>query len=348
MSITAPDVSLDGEDFAGACGAEQLRKIPSAPSYAPATEHFRDIGNGSLSGAGCLSFLHHMIRLAKPKLGLEIGTFKAGTSEVLARAMQANGFGILLTIDPFGGERVPPIIESWPTDLREYVSYVQATSMDFFIALEKNPVEFDFVFIDGDHSYEYVSYDLNMSARRLAPGGVLLLDDFDQPGVHQAAKDFLAINPGWEEIGGVLDAFDPNDPFTTMLPSLPGTGFLVLAAPPHFVVTDRPRSVEAAWFNESWMRGFTLEFAPGSPAGTLHARVFWRSFHNSGQEQSMQTFSVAISEGRPRMTVDLPERLGTTFDPAISRRLAEIVLFWRPDVPGKPLRLLGRPVPVVE
>lgn len=348
MSIAALDVSLDGEDFAGACTAEQLRKIPSAPSYAPATVHFRDIGNGSLSSAGCLAFLYHMIRLAKPKLGLEIGTFKAGTSEVLASAMQANGIGILMTIDPYGAKRVPPILANWSAELREHVSFCASTSMDFFSALGSQPLEFDFVFVDGNHTYEFVSFDLDMSAKWLAPGGILILDDFNQPGVHQAAKDFLAANPGWEEIGGVLDAFDPNDPFGSMLPSIPDTGFLVLAAPPHFVVTDRPKSIEAAWFNEPAMRGFTLDLAPGSPAGTLHARVFWRSFHDSGQEQFMQTLSVALAEGLPRIAVELPERLVTTFDPAISRRSAEIVLYWRPDVPGTPLRLFGPPAPLLE
>ena len=348
MSIAALDVSVDSEDLGGACGAEQLRKIPSVPSYAPATAHFRGVDNGSLASPGDRAFFYHLIRLIKPKLGLEIGTFKAGTTEVLASAMQANGFGVLFTIDPFGGDRVPPIIENWPTELREHVSFSSATSMDFFIALEQKPVELDFVFIDGDHAYEYVAYDLNMSARRLAPGGVIILDDYNQPGVHQAAKEFLVANPCWEEIGGVLDAFDSNDPFGSMLPSIPDTGFLVLTSPPYFVVTDRPRAVDVRWFEEPTIRGFALDLAPGSPAGTLHARVFWRSFHSSGQEQFVQTLRVALAEGQPRLTVDLPEPLGTTFDPAISRRSVEIVLFWRPDVPGKPLRLLGRPDPLVE
>lgn len=348
MSIAALEVSLDGDDLAGACGAEQLRKIPSVPSYAPATAHFHGVDNGALSSPADRAFYYHLIRLIKPKFGLEIGTFKAGTTEVLASAMQANGFGVLFTIDPFGGDRVPPIIENWPTELREYVSFSAVNSMDFFIALEQKPVELDFVFIDGNHAYEYVSFDLNNSVRRIAPGGVIVLDDYDQPGVHQAAKDFLAANPGWEEIGGALDAFDPNDPFASMLPSIPEAGFLVLAAPSHFIVTDRPKSVEASWFAQPAMRGFVVDLAPGSPAGTLHARAFWRSFHDSGQEQLQQTVCVALPEGPQRIAIDLPERLVTTFDPAISRRSAEIALYWRPDVPGEPLRLLGPPEPLVE
>lgn len=348
MSIAALDLSLDGEDRAGACGAEQLRKIPSAPSYAAATAHFRDVRNGSLASPEDRAFFYHLIHLIKPKLGLEIGTFKAGSTEVLASAMQANGFGILMTIDPFGGGRVPLIIENWPAGLREYVSFSPVTSMDFFIALEQKSVELDFAFIDGNHAYEYVSFDLNMSARWISPGGVIILDDYNQPGVHQAAKDFLAANPGWEEIGGVLDAFDSDNPFVSMLPSIPETSFLLLAAPSHFVVTGRPKSAETSWFAQPTMRGFIVDLAPGSPAGTLHARAFWRSFHDSGQEQLVQTLSVALPEGPQRIAVDLPERLVTTFDPATSRRSAEIVLYWRPDVPGKPLRLLGPPEPLVE
>lgn len=299
--------------------------------------------HSALSNPPSLAFFYHLIRLLRPKLGLEIGRFKAGTTEVLASAMQANGFGVLLTIDPFGAERVPPILASWPEELREHVSFSGSTSMDFFIALEEESVEFAFVLIDGNHAYEFVSFDLNMTAKRLAPGGIVILDDYNQPGVHQAAKEFLAANPGWEEIGGVLDAFDPNNPFGSMLPSIPDTGFLVLAAPTHFVVSDRPKSVEDGWFEEPAVRGFVLDLAPGNVAGTLHAWVFWRSFLSSGQEQLEQTLSVSLAEGLPKIAVELPEPLVTTFDPDISRRSAEVILNWRPSVPGKPLRLLRRP-----
>lgn len=245
-------------------------------------------------------------------------------------------------------DRVPPILENWPAELQEHVSFSPSTSMDFFIALDDKSLELDFVFIDGNHAYEYVSFDLNMSMKLLAPGGIIVLDDYDQPGVFQAAKDFLTVNPGWEEIGGVIDAFDSRDPFGSMLPSISDTGFLVLAAPTHFLVADRPRSTEAAWFAAPAMLGFVLDLAPGNGSGTLHARAFWRSFHDSGQEQLEQTLSVAIAEGTPRVSVNLPERLVTTFDPAISRRSAEIILYWRPDVAGTPLRLLERPTPLVE
>lgn len=348
MSIAPLEVSLDGDDLAGACGAEQLRKIPSVPSYAPATAHFHGVDNGALSSPADRAFYYHLIRLIKPKFGLEIGTFKAGTTEVLASAMQANGTGLLVTIDPFGADRVPPIMEQWPKSLQEYVSFSPSTSMDFFIALDGNPVEFDFVFVDGNHTYEFVTFDLNMSARWLAPGGIIILDDYDQPGVFHAAKEFLAANPGWEEVGGVIDAFDSNDPFGSMRPSIPNTGFLLLAAPTHLLVTERPRSIEFDRLGEPAIRGFSLDLAPGNTAGTLHARVFWRSFAETKQEQLERTASVALTDGLRSITVELPERLVTTFDPASSIRSAEIALYWRPDVPGEPLRLLGPPEPLVE
>jgi len=62
-------------------------------------------------------------------------------------------------------------------------------------------VTFDWVYIDGDHSYEAVRKDLELWAPRIRPGGVLAGDDYpwrDEHGntpVQRAVQDFLAERP---------------------------------------------------------------------------------------------------------------------------------------------------------
>ena len=61
---------------------------------------------------------------------------------------------------------------------------------------------FDWVYIDGDHSYDAVLADLNAWFPKVKPGGKIVLDDYtwlDETrtlSVKAAAHDFIATNPG--------------------------------------------------------------------------------------------------------------------------------------------------------
>jgi len=56
---------------------------------------------------------------------------------------------------------------------------------------------FDLAFIDGNHRFERVFLDLYYLGRLVRPGGVIVLDDYDLPGIARAVSFFLA-NLGWE------------------------------------------------------------------------------------------------------------------------------------------------------
>lgn len=60
----------------------------------------------SLLSHASRAVLHHLIVMKRPRLALEIGTYQAGTSEVMARAMWEAGQGHLETIDPYGASVV--------------------------------------------------------------------------------------------------------------------------------------------------------------------------------------------------------------------------------------------------
>ena len=81
---------------------------------------YRNYPERSLQSDEARALLHHLIVMRKPERALEIGTYEAGTTEVLARALWAVR-GHLDTIDPFGGERCPPLISTFPAESAHYL-----------------------------------------------------------------------------------------------------------------------------------------------------------------------------------------------------------------------------------
>ena len=49
----------------------------------------------------------------------------------------------------------------------------------------------DVLFIDGDHSYQPVAADLDLYVSKIRPGGLIICDDSNEPGVAQAVSEFL-------------------------------------------------------------------------------------------------------------------------------------------------------------
>ncbi|MEM3578604.1 MAG: class I SAM-dependent methyltransferase [Candidatus Bathyarchaeia archaeon] len=54
--------------------------------------------------------------------------------------------------------------------------------------------ELDFVYIDGNHSYEFVKKDIKLYSSFVKPGGVIGGHDFAYPGVTRAVMEFVTAN----------------------------------------------------------------------------------------------------------------------------------------------------------
>ncbi|NQV61646.1 MAG: class I SAM-dependent methyltransferase [Alphaproteobacteria bacterium] len=332
--------------------AARLLDLPDRPGFERAMAFFDDYPARGLSDTKSSAFMHCLVRALQPKLFVEIGTYYAGMTEVVARAMLTNGNnGLLLTIDPFGNHRVPGILKSWPHELSRLVSYMPLDSMGFYTEVDTIKSTVDVCFIDGNHLYEYVFYDLNSMAQRMRPGGIVVMDDYSQPGVFWATKHFLDLNPGWREISGVFDDFDPNAPFTSIRPTVPGTGFLVLAAPNTIEIGDGPSVFEYSEYRETAISGYRLNLGPGNVAGRLHALVYLRSFFDDGSlgdpEQLEIVTSTEISgeDGEQSVLFDTP--LATNYDRSLTKREVEINLIWAPSDGRTRLRLLQQPDPIM-
>src|SRR5262249_26485875 len=156
-------------------------------------------GEISLMSEHSQALLYCTIRLLRPKLVVEIGTYRAGTAKVIAWALAANGSGMLHTVDPFGKSRVPSILASWPDHLRDIVSYFPVNSMEYFGDLTQTGTQSELIFVDGNHDYECASFDIESAARVATPSSFIFIDNTNQAGPFLAAQDFIKHHPSWIE-----------------------------------------------------------------------------------------------------------------------------------------------------
>jgi predicted O-methyltransferase YrrM len=152
-----------------------------------------------------ISLIYGLIQYLQPEWCVEIGTFFAHSAQIMAEAIaESGGRTRLVTIDPFGRDRAPGIIASWPKRLQEVTEFRPVSSMDFFLDLETRGVPkgaaspVGIVFVDGHHNFEYALFDIIRSADHLTPGGVIVVDNLEQEGPADAVRRFLTWNPGWK------------------------------------------------------------------------------------------------------------------------------------------------------
>jgi hypothetical protein len=94
----------------------------------------------ALISAAAAALIYTLVRNAKPQHVVEIGTYYGGTSELICQALHENGSGTLHTVSPFEAERVAPIFDSWPQELRRHLEFYLMTSMDFYYRLNERGI----------------------------------------------------------------------------------------------------------------------------------------------------------------------------------------------------------------
>jgi hypothetical protein len=117
------------------CVKISMLMIPSRPSF-PTRRFKKPFSGNPTHGRSLLSphsqaLLFSMVSTLRPRHVFEIGTFRAVTSQAIARAMHANGTGTLHTVDPFGIPEVHGILFRWPRELRRHVRFYPMDSMAF-------------------------------------------------------------------------------------------------------------------------------------------------------------------------------------------------------------------------
>jgi predicted O-methyltransferase YrrM len=254
----------------------------------------RGFGKISLMSQHSQALLYCLIRLLRPTLVIEIGTYRAGTTQVIAWALAANGRGTLHTVDPFGGSVVPPILAAWPAHLRDLVRFHPVNSMEYFSELTQKGGRSELIFVDGNHDYEFALFDIESAARVAAPKGFVFVDNSSQAGPFLAAQDFVEHHSGWIECGGnSLSCPVIESPFGRRS-TIYGTDFCVLRSPATTAITSRPYTPGQLRWNRPSLEGIRFRFADGPP-GILHVQCVVRTFGEAtslGEYQKRRSIEV--------------------------------------------------------
>lgn len=125
-------------------------------------------------------------------VGVEIGVFLGQFSKIILEKAKPKK---LYLVDPWGfdtsfpdeikkerrtREQMDEMARSVKKELgkKKNVKVCRQTSDNFFKSLPES-TKFDFVYIDGNHNYDYVLRDLRNAWDRLQPGGVIIVDDYN-------------------------------------------------------------------------------------------------------------------------------------------------------------------------
>ncbi len=316
-----------------------IRALPTSPQFQVVDRVFSMYPPNSLLRSAGRALLFNLIRYSRPEQVVEIGTYQAGTAEVMARALHANGKGTLTTIDPFPVVAAP-LIALWPQELKDRVNFFHGDSMGFFLELEGKSrqgvqLALDIVFIDGHHDFEYALFDLSMSARHIRPGGIIVMDNAELTGVFWAVKQFLRLNPAWREIGSAMAEHSDSAPFQSMGRSFPDTDFLILQAPQGITFGKVPTSFLRPCPELDQCAGMQLSFTAAEASGVLHLRAFLRAFyhHELGKfpDQVVANVSHRIKAGETDCRIVFEAPIGIPRHDGEVLRHLELLAIWQPD-----------------
>jgi len=140
----------------------------------------------------------------RPKTVLEIGTANGGTLYLWTKV--ASPDAILISIDlpggPFGGGYPKwkiPLYQSFASSSQK-IYLIRANSHDHTTLKQVKKIlrgkMVDFLFIDGDHTYEGVKKDFEMYGKLVGRGKILALHDI----VHHPFVPECRVNDFWKEI----------------------------------------------------------------------------------------------------------------------------------------------------
>lgn len=132
--------------------------------------------------------IYEFVRARKPRGILELGFAHGVSSCYMAAALQENGEGHITTIDSVVAKtRVPDIVSVLEkAGLSSFVTAVYAErsyTWELMKLLEENTINgvttpiYDFLFIDGGHTWDSDGFSFLLADRLLRPGGWVLFDD---------------------------------------------------------------------------------------------------------------------------------------------------------------------------
>lgn len=168
-------------------------------------------------------YLSEVIATVKPRVVVEIGVWKGGSSIRMAEAMRsARCDGVIVSVDTWLGSwdhydrpdffpsllmqnGYPSLFYTFLTNVidknvAEYILPLPLDSANAAIVLEGKAISAEVVHIDAAHDFESTMSDLRRWWKVLSPRGVMIVDDYDLEGVYwpsvrDAVHSFLGSTP---------------------------------------------------------------------------------------------------------------------------------------------------------
>ncbi|MCV3217383.1 class I SAM-dependent methyltransferase [Plectonema radiosum NIES-515] len=148
---------------------EELSVVENSPSLMPLAQRL---------------FLWSFVYGIGPKRYLEIGTDAGGSAMIVKSAIAALG------LDDFRGVCIDPefkLVQTTRDYLGEQFTYIeQKNSPEAMIEAARLAGSFDFILVDGDHTYDHALIDIMLAIPYLSRGGYILIDDAAHPQVRDA------------------------------------------------------------------------------------------------------------------------------------------------------------------
>jgi hypothetical protein len=170
IGISLDSIIMGDFDYIGRFTAERHRNQDD-PNYKKYGAFYR-----SNYERGIL--IYHLIRKYEITSMLEIGFGRGYSTFCAAKAFHDAGVkGNITTVDPALDEKYLNMLQQvFPKDWFDYIQFVKGTSSQM---LPQISGKFDFVYIDGDHSYEGTKSDWEMTKEKW--NKCLLFDDYHLP-----------------------------------------------------------------------------------------------------------------------------------------------------------------------
>lgn len=151
--------------------------------------------------------LYALVYGLRPKHCLEIGTAQGGSALIICAALDEIGLGQLVIVDP--APQIAP--EHWARMAHRAALIAGPSPEALLQAQQLAGAKFDFVFIDGDHSFEGVLKDIEGVIPLLDTGGYILFHDAHYFEVEEAIDEALRRYPCLVDCGMVSKEAHPTD-----------------------------------------------------------------------------------------------------------------------------------------
>jgi len=149
--------------------------------------------------------LFGLVRGLRPGRVLEIGTFHGASAAIIAAALEDNGAGTIVGVDPLNAIEYP---KRYYFGRFTLVNAPSPDGLDRARELAGGP--FDFVHLDGINIYRQVAADLEACLPHLADRAYLLVNNPLHYGVDHAVRDALAAHDRLVDCGFVGTWADPH------------------------------------------------------------------------------------------------------------------------------------------